>query len=432
MKVLVLGSGGREHALAQALSRSRRCSEVLVAPGNDGMRDVARLVPVPLRDLDGLVQAARHEDVALTVAGSEEPLVRGVWDLFDAHGLRLVGPSASSAALEGSKVFAKEFMRRHGVPTARYAVFEDFETARRALDAWEFPLVVKADGLAAGKGVHIVHDRGGAEASLHAMLDERRYGDSGRRVVIEEMLTGPELSVFALCDGYSYRILGCARDHKRAYDGDEGPNTGGMGAYSPVPEVGDDLLSAIGARVFAPTLAGMVDEGAPYRGFLYAGLMLTPAGPQVLEFNCRLGDPEAQVVLPRLRSDLLELLLAADGGDVNGAALELDGEATVGVVLASEGYPEAPRTGVPVAGIEAARTAGAEVYCAGVCMEEGRLVTSGGRIVTVVGRGPDVAKARSVAYAAAAAIEIPGSFFRRDIALGHPAPLHPSAYEARG
>jgi phosphoribosylamine---glycine ligase len=426
MKVLVLGSGGREHALAHALSRSRHCSEVLVAPGNDGMRDVARLVPVPLHDLDGLVQAAQHEEVGLTIAGSEEPLVRGIWDLFDAHGLRLVGPSSSAAALEGSKAFAKEFMRRHDVPTARYAVFEDFESARRALDAWEFPLVVKADGLAAGKGVHIVHDRAQAEASLHAMLDERRYGDSGRRVVLEAMLTGPELSLFALCDGYSYRILGCARDHKRAYDGDEGPNTGGMGAYSPVPEIDDELLSTIGGRVFAPTLAGLVDEGAPYRGFLYAGLMLTSEGPQVLEFNCRLGDPEAQVVLPRVRSDLLELLLAVDSGDVHAAALDVEPAAAVGVVVASEGYPESPRAGVEVRGIEAARAAGAEIYCAGVRLEDGRLVTSGGRVVTVVGRGVDVAEARRIAYAAAEVIEIPGSFYRRDIALGHPAPSHPA------
>jgi phosphoribosylamine--glycine ligase len=414
MKVLVLGSGAREHALAEALAPG--ADEVLVAPGNDGMRDVARPVPVPLHDLAALVDLAQREAIDLTVAGSEEPLVRGVWDVFDGAGLRLFGPSRAAAALEGSKVFAKHFMQRHRIPTAGFEVYEDFEEARRALAKRPLPVVVKADGLAAGKGVVVAATRDEAEASLHAMLVERRYGDAGSRVLLEETLQGPELSVFALSDGYSFRFLGCARDHKRAFDGDRGPNTGGMGAYAPVA-LDPGLQEEIEARIFGPTLAGLVDEGTPYRGFLYAGLMLTADGPQVLEFNCRLGDPEAQVLLPRLRTDLLRLLRAADRGDAGGAALEVDPGAAVAVVVASPGYPDLPQLGRVVHGLDAARATGARVYCAGVRARDGALVTSGGRICTVVGRGADVAAARQAAYAGVDCITIDGAFHRRDIGL---------------
>ena len=415
MKVLVLGSGAREHALAHALARSPRCTEVLVAPGNAGMRNVARVLPLPLDDLSALASAAREEGVALTVAGSEEPLVRGVWDVFDAAELRLVGPSAAAAALEGSKVFAKEFMRRYGIPTADFEVCEDLEAGLRAVLRRGFPQVLKADGLAAGKGVHIVTSAAEAESSLRAMMVDGKYGEAGRRVVLETSLTGPEISVFALCDGYNYRLLGVAQDHKRAYDGDLGPNTGGMGAYSPVPGVGPELLGEVVARVLVPTLAGMVDEGAPYRGFLYMGLMLTESGPQLLEYNCRLGDPEAQVLLPRLDSDCLELLLACDAGDVTAAPFHLAAGTALGVVVASGGYPDAPRLGMPVHGLEAARRTGADVYCAGVRADRDGLVTCGGRVCTVVGRGDDVAAARRAAYEAASLIQIEGSFYRSDI-----------------
>ncbi len=417
MKVLVLGSGAREHALAAALAQSADCQEVLVAPGNDGMRDVARPVPVATHDIDALVDLARAEDIDLTIAGSEEPLVRGVWDAFDAERLRLFGPSADAAQLEGSKVFAKEFMRRFEIPTADFEVYDDFDAARAALAHHTFPLVIKADGLAAGKGVHVVGSRAEAEASLRAMLVEGRYGQAGSRVLLEQALTGPELSVFALSDGYSYRLLGLAQDHKRAFDGDRGPNTGGMGAYSPVPFVDAALLEDIHNRILAPTLAGLVDEGAPYRGFLYAGLMLTPSGPQVLEYNCRLGDPEAQVLLPRFRADWLRLLDAAEQGDVMSAEFELDPGAAVAVVLASAGYPDAPQLGRAVEGFEAARERGAKVWCAGVRARGATLVTSGGRICTVVGRGADIASAREAAYAGVDCIAIEGAFYRHDIGL---------------
>src|SRR5262245_31021165 len=271
MKVLVLGSGGREHALAESLSRSPRADQIWVAPGNDGMRDVARPAAVSLHDFDALLRLVRDEGIDFTIAGSEEPLVRGVWDRFDAANARLFGPSRAAAALEGSKVFAKEFMRGHGIPTAPFEVFTDFDRAVAALRTREYPLVLKADGLAAGKGVHIVGTPAELEASLRAMLVERRYGEAGARVLWEERLEGPELSVFAVSDGYSYRVLGSAQDHKRAFEGDRGPNTGGMGAYSPVPSADARLMREIEARILAPTLAGLVDEGIPYRGFLYAG-----------------------------------------------------------------------------------------------------------------------------------------------------------------
>lgn len=416
MKILVLGSGAREHALAAALAGSRHRPEILVAPGNDGMSEVARRVDVALDDLEGLADCARREGVRLTVAGSEEPLVRGVWNVFDAHGLRLFGPSMQAAQLEGSKAWAKEFMRRHDIPTADFSVHRDYESARAAARRRTPPYVVKADGLAAGKGVYVVRDHDEAEAALRALLLDGKLGDAGRAVIVEEALRGPEVSVFAITDGYNHRILGCAQDHKRAYDHDEGPNTGGMGAYSPLPLLDDAVLRDVETRILAPTLHGMLEEGAPYRGFLYLGLMLTPRGPQVLEYNCRLGDPEAQVLLPRIRSDVVDLFLAADAGDVTATEFAVDTDVAVGVVIASEGYPGAPAKGRPIRGLDAARAVGAAVFCAGVARRDDALVTSGGRVVTVVGRGASVDEARARAYEAVGVIEIPGGFHRRDIA----------------
>ncbi len=417
MKILVLGSGAREHALAAALARSRGAPQVLVAPGNDGMLDVARRAGRDASDLDALAHWARDEAVDLVVAGNEEPLVRGAWNVFDAHRLPFLGPAAEAARLEGSKSWAKEFMHRHDIPTAAFHIHDDYASAMADAAARPLPFVIKADGLAAGKGVHLVDDRETAARVLRAMLVDGECGDAGRRVVLEDMLVGEELSVFALTDGYNYRLLGCAQDHKRAFDGDRGPNTGGMGAYSPVPHVPESVLQAVVNRVLVPTLVGMLEEGIPYRGFLYLGLMLTPAGPQVLEYNCRLGDPEAQVLLPRLRSDFLDLVLACLDGDVTACRFDIaDDLCTVGVVIASEGYPEQLRAARPIRGLEAARRAGATVYCAGVEKRGDDLLTRGGRILTVVGSGASVGAAREVAYAGVGAIEIPGSFHRTDIA----------------
>ena len=416
MKVLVLGSGAREHALAHALSRSRHAPEVLVAPGNAGMTDVARPVDLGLDDLPAVARFARSEGVQLAIAGSEDPLARGAWDVFDAHRVRLFGPSAQAARLESSKAWAKEFMRRAAIPTPDFAVYDDFDRAAAAIRRQALPLVIKADGLAAGKGVHVLADRAEAERVLRAMLIDGAYGEAGRRVVVEEVADGIELSVFAVTDGYTHRILGCAQDHKRAWDGDRGPNTGGMGAYSPVPFVDDALLRDVEARIVAPTLAGMLDAGVPYRGFLYLGLMLTARGPQVLEYNCRLGDPEAQVLLPRLGSDFLDLVSSCEAGDAGAAPLAFDATSAVGVVIASEGYPANPVSGRPIRGLDAARARGALVYCGGVARHGVDLVTRGGRVATVVGFGADVAAARALAYAAVGDIDVPGSFYRNDIA----------------
>jgi len=416
LKILVLGSGAREHALAATFARSRHAPNVFVAPGNDGMHDVAQRVNVPISDFEALAEFAHREGVRLTVAGSEEPLVRGIWNAFDASGLRLFGPSAQAAQLEGSKAWAKEFMMRHGIPTAAFSVHEDFAAARDEAFRHELPFVIKADGLAAGKGVFIVERHEDAERILRDLLVDGAHGSAGQRVIIEAALCGPEVSVFAITDGYNYRVLGCAQDHKRAFDHDRGPNTGGMGAYSPVPLLAPEALRQIEREILAPTLVGMLDEGAPYRGFLYLGLMLTETGPQLLEYNCRLGDPEAQVVLPRIRTDVLDLVFAADEGDVTSADLAFDDRAAVAVVIASEGYPGDPAKGRPVRGVAAARAAGADVFCAGVVRQGDGLVTSGGRVVTVVGRGDDVAEARARAYEAVEVIEVPGGFHRRDIA----------------
>lgn len=417
MKVLVLGSGAREHALAAALRRSPKAPEVFVAPGNDGMEDVATPLAMGWRDLQALASWARREGVALAVAGSEEPLVLGAHAVFAAQHVPFFGPSAAASRLEGSKVWAKAFMQRHGIPTAAFQVHDDLDKALAALSHSTYPCVIKADGLAAGKGVHVVSGREEAERVLRAMLVHAVHGDAGRRVVIEELLEGEELSVFALSDGYTHRILGCAQDHKRAFRGDRGPNTGGMGAFSPVPHLEPPALRFVEARILAPTLAGMVDEGTPYRGFLYLGLMVTPAGPKVLEYNCRLGDPEAQVLLPRLQTDLLAALLACAGGDVAAAPLTLDPSlAAVGVVIASEGYPDAPRAGQPITGIEAARERGALVYCAGVAGTGEARRSRGGRILTVVGLGADLAAAQRQAYAGVECVQVPHSFHRDDIA----------------
>lgn len=416
MKILILGGGAREHALARALSTSAGTPQVLVAPGNAGMRDVAIPLGLGLDDLDAVAERARRDGVALVVAGSEDPLVRDAAAVFAAHGVPFFGPSGAAAQLEGSKRFAKEFMRRADIPTADFEVVDDFDRARAALGRRDYPLVVKADGLAAGKGVWITADAREAEEVLRRLLVDGRLGAAGRIVLLEEALSGPEVSVFALCAGMSYRILGVAQDAKRAFDGDQGPNTGGMGAYSPVPGVDAALLAAIERRIVVPTLSGMAAEGRPYGGFLYFGLMLTPNGPRVLEYNCRLGDPEAQVLLPRLDGDLLSVLQRAAAGDVGSTDLDDRGDAAVGVVLAARGYPEAPHTGARLDGLEAARELGALVYCAGVREDAGGLVTAGGRVCTVVGRGPTLGAARTRAYAAIVALRAEDTFYRSDIA----------------
>jgi phosphoribosylamine---glycine ligase len=411
VKVLVVGSGGREHAIARALARSPQRPALLCAPGNPGIARDAEPLAAP-SGAEGLARAAADAGVDLVVAGPEAPLVAGLADACAAEGVACFGPMAAAARLEGSKAFAKEIMLAAGVPTPAHALVDRVEDGLAAVD--RYPAVVKADGLAAGKGVVVAADEGQARAALEAMLVERRFGE--HPVLVEEFVAGRELSVLALCDGRTALPLAPARDYKRIGEGDIGPNTGGMGAYSPVEEVDDALLDRIRAEVHQPVLDELARRGTPFHGVLYAGLMLTADGPTVLEFNVRFGDPETQAVLPRLRTDLLDLLVRATRpGGLDGAVLEWDRRAAVTVVLASRGYPESSSSGDAITGLERCPPQ-VEVTHAGTAERDGRLVTAGGRVLNVTALGDGIAAARAAAYAAADMIAFDGRQLRRDIA----------------
>ena len=399
MKVLLVGSGGREHAIARALRRSPALTELHAAPGNPGIARVGRCHPVRAEDVDGLVELARATRVDLAVIGPEAPLVAGAADELRRIGVPVFGPSSGAARIEGSKSFAKEVMQAAGVATAAM------------LPEPKAPCVVKADGLAAGKGVVVCRTQGEVEPALE------RARSLGGPVVIEELLEGEELSLFAICDGSRALPLAPARDYKRLGDGDVGPNTGGMGAFCPVPTVPEAEVERLVETIHRPVLEELARRGTPFIGLLYAGLMLTADGPRVLEFNCRFGDPETQVVLPLLESDLLELLAAAAQGDLGGATVEISDQAAVTVVLASAGYPERAEVGVPFDGIDEAEESGAVVYHAGTARKDDRIVSAGGRVLNVTATGPTVADARERAYEAVGKIRFPGVQYRRDIAL---------------
>ncbi len=419
MRILVVGNGGREHALAWKLAAEPGVGEVICAPGNAGIAAAARLAHVAAGDTEALAELAARERVDLTVVGPELPLDRGLADLFAGRGLRVCGPSRAAARLECSKVFAKAFMARHRVPTARYRVCDTSATAHAILDAAElgWPVVVKADGLAAGKGVVIAADRTEADRAIHDAMEARRFGDAGSRLVLEECLEGPEVSFFTVCDGRRAIPVATAQDHKRVFDDDRGPNTGGMGAFAPSPLVDDAMAGRIMREIVEPVLAGMREEGAEYRGFLYAGLMITRDGPKVIEFNVRFGDPEAQVVIPMLEGELAPMLAAAADGALDAFPVALSSNRHVGVVVASRGYPGTSPLGLPIAGLrEAEALADVLVFHSGTATDpRGETITAGGRVLTVVGRGGTFETAIERAYAGVACIRFDGMQFRRDI-----------------
>jgi phosphoribosylamine--glycine ligase len=415
MRVLVLGSGAREHALAARLAAGGD-AEVICAPGNPGMAALGPTAPADLTDPDSAVELAARERVDLTVVGPELPLSLGVVDRFVDEGRLIFGPSRAAARLESSKAFAKAFMARHHVPTARFRTCESADEALTIVGsgAFGFPVVLKADGLAAGKGVVIAEDRAGADAAILALMNERRFGAAGDRVVIEECLTGPEVSFFVMSDGERALPLASAQDHKRIFDDDKGPNTGGMGAIAPSVLLDAPLEAWIVRDIVEPVIAGMAIEGNPFRGFLYVGLMVTPEGPKVIEFNVRLGDPEAQVILPLIDEPLLPLLIGGAEGRLSRTSCRLGQDKLVGVVIASRGYPESSESGQPIHGIvEAERTS--QVFHAGTAWRNGDLVTAGGRVLTVVGRGATFGDAIARAYAGVEQIHFDGMQYRRDI-----------------
>lgn len=417
MRVLVVGSGGREHAICRSLARSSRLTKLFAAPGNAGIADTAECVDLRADDVRALASFAKRERIDLTVVGPEAPLVAGIADHFRAEGLRIFGPSAACARLEGSKSFTKELCRKSHVPTGTFRVFNDPAVARDYVDALtEYPLVIKADGLAAGKGVVIATERKEAYDAIDRFMVKQEFGDAGARVVIEEFLSGTEASVIAIVDGRTIATLEPARDHKQAFDGDRGPNTGGMGAVCPATNVSPALLRQVESQILVPVVHALAREGHRFVGFLYAGLMLTKAGPKVLEFNVRLGDPETQAILPRLKSDLLEILtLAADGKLEQSKGLEWDPRPCVSVVVASGGYPGAFDKGFPIEGLRAAPDPDTFVFHAGTTMQHGRIVTAGGRVLCVSALGSDVADAAERAYRGVAAIQFEKAFYRTDI-----------------
>ncbi len=416
MRVLVVGGGGREHALCWALAGSPLLTQLWCAPGNPGTAALAENVPIAATDIAALVAFARAQALDLVVPGPEAPLVAGLSDALGLAGIACCGPSAAAARLEGSKSFAKEICAAAGIPTARWERFDEAAAARAFVRRRGAPVVVKADGLAAGKGVVVAASVAEAEAAIEAFMQARTLGAAGASVVIEECLFGEEVSLFALCDGAHAIPFGAAQDHKRVGEGDTGPNTGGMGAFSPPPALTPDLTEAAMARIVRPALAELARQGTPFRGFLFAGLMLTADGPSLIEFNVRLGDPETQCLLPRLHSDLLPALLAACDGELGDFALRWRPEAALAVVLAARGYPGAYAGGSRIGDLAPAEAVpGALVFHSGTALQDGALVAAGGRVLTVCGTGPDLPAAHGAAYRAVGAIAWPDGFYRRDI-----------------
>lgn len=415
MRVLVIGSGGREHALVWKISQSPKVDKIYCAPGNAGIGQLAECVAIKADDLDGLLDFALQNQIDLTVVGPEVPLTMGIADKFQEKGLKIFGPSGKAAEIEGSKTFAKDLMARYGIPTAKYGAFTDATEAKAFLNQVGLPCVVKADGLAAGKGVLICETKAEAEAAVDDILVDNKFGSAGSRVVVEEFLTGQEVSMLAFTDGKTVVPMVSSQDHKRIWDGDKGLNTGGMGAYSPAPVYTDDVHAIVVPQVLEATVAAMNAEGRPFAGILYAGLMLTADGPKVLEFNARFGDPETQAVLPRLKSDLVDIFLAIIDGRLDEMQIEWYDEAAVCVVIASGGYPESSDKGRVITGLDEAAATGAIVFHAGTKETDGNIVTNGGRVLGISALGKDIAEAIANAYKGVEKIKFENMQYRTDI-----------------
>ncbi|MEC2346753.1 phosphoribosylamine--glycine ligase [Paenibacillus barengoltzii] len=418
MDILVIGAGGREHAICWSLAKSPKADKIYCAPGNAGIGQIAELVPIQVNEFEKLAAFAEEKRVGLVVVGPDDPLAEGIVDVFEAKNIPVFGPRKNAAHIEGSKTFMKDLLKKYNIPTAAYEKFDNYEQALQYLQSRPVPIVIKADGLAAGKGVTVAFTREEAETALKNIMIDKVFGESGSQVVIEEFLEGQEMSILSFVDGETVRPMVAAQDHKQVYDGDKGPNTGGMGTYSPLPHIADSIIEEAIETIIKPTAKAMVAEGRPFRGVLFAGLMITPDGkPKTIEFNARFGDPETQVVLPRLKSDLLEIFLAAVNGTLDQVDIEWSEEAAVCVVLASGGYPASYPKGLPIQGLEEAQAAGALVFHAGTGKNEaGEWVTNGGRVLGVVGRGSSIAEARDNAYQAANLITFEGKHQRSDIA----------------
>ncbi|WP_027094164.1 phosphoribosylamine--glycine ligase [Cohnella thermotolerans] len=414
MRILVIGRGGREHAIIWALKRSEKVKQVYCAPGNAGTALLAENVAIGEFEFDQLVQFALDNAIDLVVVGPDDPLAAGIVDAFEAANIPVYGPRKNAAEIEGSKIFMKNLLKKYGIPTARYETFSDYETALAYLRGQPLPIVIKADGLAAGKGVTVCFTREQAEQALADAMVNKSFGAAGDKVVIEEYLEGQEMSILAFVDGETVRPMSPAQDHKPVFDGDKGPNTGGMGTYSPLPHIPQSIVDDAIENIIKPTARAMVAEGRPFRGVLFAGLMITKDGPKTIEFNARFGDPEAQVVLPRLKTDLVDIILASLNGRLNEIDIAWSDEAAVCVILASEGYPGSYAKGLPIEGLD--RAGDALVFHAGTAVKDGRIVTNGGRVLGVVGLGGDIAAARDKAYEAANRIAFEGKMNRTDIA----------------
>lgn len=416
MKILVIGSGAREHVLTWKLAQSERVEKIYAAPGNGGISNKAERIPIKAGEMEELARFAEEKSIDLTVVGPEQPLSEGIVDLFQSKGLKVFGPTKKAAIIESSKAWAKEFMSKYHIPTAPYRIFDNKDDASDFMSELQLPFVIKADGLAAGKGAVIVHSQEKAEETLKDMMVERKFGEAGNRVIIEEKLEGEELSLLALTDGKSVLPLIPSQDHKAVYDDDEGPNTGGMGAYAPVPFVTGRLQESILDLVFEPAVRGLAQEGRPFKGVLYAGLMITDFGPKVIEFNCRFGDPETQVILPLLENDLAELCMAVANQDLQTDELKFKDNYCVGVVMASGGYPGRYEKGLPIEGLMKAQTEGRLVFHAGTETKDGQVITSGGRVLTVCALADNLQDAIASAYEGVEKISFDNAHFRKDIA----------------